>query len=228
MTGGLRHPLLERVGVTHCFGLRTTPVPPGLVRPRQVHGCQVAEPDLGGNLRPEEADAVVSAIPELAVGIATADCVPILACTRSGRVVAAIHAGWRGLAVGVVRAGIGALRLRAASGEGLIAVIGPHIGSCCYEVDEPVCRALRDRFGDELTPALRAARPGHALLDLSRLVRAELLREGLTPECLGTVADSCTRCNADLFHSYRRDGIHAGRLIHYAVASSSASGSGPP
>jgi YfiH family protein len=224
MRCGIRHPLLEQAGVTHCFGLRTTPLPLGLLRPRQVHGRQVAEPDLDGNLRPEEADAVVSAVPGLAVGIATADCVPILACTRSGQVVAAIHAGWRGLAAGVVRAGISALRVRAAAGEALVAVIGPHIGPCCYEVDEPVRRALRRRFGDELMPALRATRPGHALLDLSRLVTAELAREGLTPECRGTVADSCTRCNADLFHSYRRDGVRAGRLVHYAVASASTSG----
>jgi len=218
MNCGLMHPLLEEAGVSHAFGLRHSPAPPGLVRPRQVHGRRVAQPGLDGHLWPEEADAVVSAVPGLPVGIATADCVPILACSRGGDVVAAIHAGWRGLAAGVVGAGMDALRVRAGPTEDLIAVIGPHIGPCCYEVDEPVQRALRSRFGEELEPALRATRPGHALLDLARLVHVELCRLGLPPGRRGALADACTRCNADLFHSYRREGARAGRLIHYVVA----------
>jgi YfiH family protein len=217
MNVGLLHPLLEQAGVRHAFGLRSSPAPPGLVRPRQVHGSRVAEPDLRGCLWPEEADAVVSAVSGLPVGIATADCVPILACSQSGDVVAAIHAGWRGLAAGVVAAGMDALRARAGPAD-LIAVIGPHIGPCCYEVDEPVRRALRSRFGEELEPALQATRPGHALLDLARLVHLELCRLGLPPGRRGVLADACTRCNADLFHSYRRDGARAGRLIHYVAA----------
>jgi len=218
MNCGLLHPLLEQAGVSHAFGLRHSPSPPGVVRPRQVHGSRVAQLDLDGRLWPEEADAVVSAVPGLPVGIATADCVPILACSQSGDVVAAIHAGWRGLAAGVVGAGMDALRVRAGPTEDLIAVIGPHIGPCCYEVDEPVWRALRSRFGEELEPALRATRPGHVLLDLARLVHAELCRLGLPPGRRGALVDACTRCNADLFHSYRRDGARAGRLIHYVVA----------
>ena len=72
-----------------------------MVRPRQVHGIRVAVPQ-DGCAEPDEADAIVSTERSHPVGIVTADCVPVLAASRNGEAVAAIHAGWRGLAAGVV------------------------------------------------------------------------------------------------------------------------------
>jgi hypothetical protein len=152
------------------------------------------------------------------VGVVTADCVPFLVATDTGSAVAAIHAGWRGLAAGVVAAGIEALRAEAAGAPRLVAAIGPHIGACCYEVDEPVLEALAPAFGPQLAAALRPGRPAHAWLDLGQLARSALLRAGLAPDALGALPRACTRCHPERFHSYRRDGVSAGRLYHFIAA----------
>ena len=214
----LRHPLLEAVGVEHGFGLRGLAPPPGLRRPQQVHGAQVAQAAGCLGAAAPRADAVVSALPGVPVGVVTADCVPILVAAEGGRVVAAIHAGWRGLACGVIAAAIEALRAESEGAPRLVAAIGPHIGACCYEVDEPVLEALAPAFGGDLAVALRPARPGHAWLDLGRLTHTALLRAGLAPDALGQLAGACTRCDPVRFHSYRREGAAAGRLHHYIAA----------
>ncbi len=216
---GLRHPLLAAVGVTHAFGERELAPPPGLRRPRQVHGARVARAeDCAGDAAPD-ADAIVSALAGVPIGVVTADCVPILAASEDGQAVAAIHAGWRGLANGVIAAGIEALRSQAGSEQRLVAVIGPHIGACCYEIDEPVWAALAPTFRGELEAALRPARPGHAWLDLGRLAHGALLRAGLAEGSLGKLSRACTHCEPLRFHSFRRDGAGAGRLHHFIQAS---------
>lgn len=213
----MRHEILDDAGVRHGFGTRRSVPPPRVIRPRQVHGVRVAEVrDRGAE--PGEADAIVSADRGCPVGIVTADCVPVLAAARDGSAVAAIHAGWRGLAAGVVEAGIDVLRGRAASGARLLAVVGPCIGICCYEVDDPVMQPLRERFGPELEAASRPAAPGHWMLDLGALVLAELARCGVAAGDRGRLPDACTRCDAERFHSYRRDGEASGRLLHWVQA----------
>ncbi|MGH0031544.1 MAG: polyphenol oxidase family protein [Myxococcota bacterium] len=220
----LTHPLLREAGVEHGFALRDTPMRPDLLRPRQVHGTRVVSAADCRERPPPEADAVVSAEPAVAVGVVTADCVPVLLAARSGRVVAAVHAGWRGLAAGVVAQGVDAVRRNLAIGDGvsepLLAAVGPHIGACCYEVDAPVLDALAARFGP-LGDAQRPVRPGHALLDLGALVARDLVSAGLAAEHVAHLPDACTRCDAQRFHSYRRDGARAGRLWHFVAATPS-------
>jgi len=211
------------------------------VRPRQVHGAAVAEA-VDGAAHPERADAILAARGGPAVAVATADCVPVLLAAPGGEAVAAVHAGWRGLAAGVVEAGTEALARRVhglregplpgepergastaspPAGVGraaLVAGIGPHVGPCCYEVDAPVVEALRRRFGRDLDAALAPSRrggAGHVLLDLGALVRAALLRAGLAGAAIGAAAARCTSCDAERFPSYRRDGPGAGRVVHY-------------
>lgn len=213
----LCHALLEARGVAHGFGLRTTPAPDGLLRPRQVHGCAVVSAAACRAQPAPEADGVVSVEPGVAVGVVTADCVPILLGSPSGAVVAALHAGWRGLARGVIDAGIDALRQHVPAAD-LVAIAGPHIGACCYEVDAPVLEQLEARFDRDLGPALRPARAGHAHLDLGVLVACALDRAGLRAEAVGSFAGACTRCDSERFHSYRRDGPRAGRLFHWICA----------
>ncbi|UCE85560.1 MAG: polyphenol oxidase family protein [Deltaproteobacteria bacterium] len=218
MSPRLTHALLREWAVEHGFGQRGSVPPDGLLRPRQVHGACVELVGESGWEEPPEADAVVSTLPGRPVGVVTADCVPVLAASRCGSAVAAIHAGWRGLAHGVVRRGLDALRAAAPAGAELRAVMGPHIGPCCYEIDAPVGEALYRRFGTKLSAALRPSRPGHHWLDLGRLVRHEIESAELDPECIGSLPASCTRCDAARFHSYRRDGVRAGRLVHYICA----------
>lgn len=220
MSGWLRHPLLEELGVTHGFGTRHATAPAGLVRPRQVHGARVirlssvsiAAPGLLG-----DADAVVSELPGVPVGVVTADCMPVLLATPSGRV-AAVHAGWRGLAAGVVAAACEVLSEVAADAALAVAVVGPHVGADCYEVDAPVVDALAPRFGGALEAALAPTRPGHWRLALARLARVELERAGLSPSRIGWFEGSCTACDPARFESFRRDGAGAGRLHHFAIA----------
>lgn len=212
----LREPLLEALGVQHGFGTRGSPAPAELLRPRQVHGAAVVRAGECRRDPPPEADAVVAIGPGAAVGVVTADCVPLLLAGPGGRAVAAVHAGWRGLAAGVVEAGVAGLcRAADAPPARLRAAVGPHIGPCCYEVDGPVLDALEQRLGRALEAALRPSRAGHALLDLGALAAAALRQAGLVEAGVGRSAALCTRCDPERFHSYRRDGPRAGRLLHF-------------
>ena len=215
----LRHALLSNIGVDHGFGLRGLAELAGLRCPRQVHGVAVATAQqCAGQDPPPEADAVVSEQIGVRVAVVTADCLPILLAGDRGRVVAAVHAGWRGLAGGVIGACLAALRERLGKSEGVAAVIGPHIGKCCYEVDEPVLGAFEERFSETLPRALRQTRPGHAQLDLGLLAREALRAEGVESDRIGFLAGACTACDAERFYSYRRDGPETGRLVHFIAA----------
>ena len=164
----IEHPLLHACGVRHGFGTRGDAPPAGLVRPRQVHGARVAQrrSECARRHRRRRGRSRAPARAGRAWSRPTA--CPCSPRARTARAVAAIHAGWRGLAAGVIEAGIDALR-RAAPGQTLRAVIGPHIGPCCYEIDAPVLDALR-YFDADLDAATTASRPGHHCLDLGALV----------------------------------------------------------
>jgi len=213
------HPLLGERGIEHGFGTRGSRPPEGLFLPKQVHSSFVAS-WIHAEQRPgpdKVADAAVTADPGSAVGVVTADCVPILVATENGAAVGAIHAGWRGFASGVVDEGLKALR-RIASGQNLYAVVGPHIGACCYEVDDPVVEALRPGFGSSLSETLESSRPGHYQLDLGALAALALARGLISPTRQGRFRDGCTRCHPEHFHSHRRDAEAAGRMTHWVRA----------
>ncbi len=214
MSDGFReHPLLTERGVAHGFGTRGARAPDGVVRPRQVHGDRAVLAPVRGFDEVPDADAILSVHPGPTVAVVTADCVPIL--VAAGHAVAAVHAGWRGLARGVIPAALELLADHAA-GAPPRAVIGPHIG-CCYEIDAPVVNGLGERFGDELDAALTPSRPGHHRLDLARLTRRDLERAGVDAQHVAEITPSCTFCDAEHFHSYRRDGDDAGRLLHFVT-----------
>ena len=215
----LREPLLEARGVVHAFAVLAGQEPGRLGRAAQVHGALVvrAEDCLAAD-SPPEADAVLSLTPGVGAAVVTADCVPVLLCVPDGSAVAALHAGWRGLAAGVIQAGVEALvSASGTSAREQSAGIGPHAGACCYEVDEPVLDALAVRHSEVLREAAQPVRPGHAMLDLGAVVRAALLAAGLDSEAVGSAAFACTCCDPRRFPSYRRDGPRAGRLVHFAA-----------
>ena len=216
----IRHPLLDAAAVAHGFGTRDCVAPAALVRARQVHGRDVVRVTQPADTLVGDADALVCDVPGLAIGVVTADCLPVLIAAPSGAVAAA-HAGWRGLAAGVLAATVAALREIAPDADRAIAVIGPHVRPCCYEVDEPVVRALAARFGDAVDAALRETRAGHCEIDLARLARLDLESAGLASERIAAIPDACTACDPERFHSFRRDGPGAGRLFHFVMARAS-------
>jgi len=154
-------------------------------------------------------DALVTADPGLWLAIYAADCVPVLVLDEATPAIAAIHAGWRGTAAGVVPAALD--RMRTAFGTAAAqcrVVLGPAIGGCCYEVDAPVARAME---GATWWPeAARPTAPGRWHLDLRTAIRRQLIELGVPADHIAIVP-YCTSCRADLFFSYRRDGV-TGRM----------------
>ena len=176
---------------------------------RQVHGTSVVTARRGGG-RPE-ADGLVSATPGILVGVVTADCVPVLLIDPRRRAVAAVHAGWRGAAAGVLETAVGYLaETYDCLPADLEAAIGPAIGGCCYEVGPEVADAFRARSGD-LTAAAWRHGVGRPHLDLRRVAQLLLLAAGV-PEV--AILGPCTACDRT-YHSYRRDGATAGRQLSF-------------
>ena len=170
---------------------------------KQVHGRVVRPAPWTG--RPE-ADAAVADRPGLLLGIETADCLPVLIVDPRRRAVAAAHAGWRGTAAGVAQAAVGALVSAGSDPADLLVALGPGIGPCCYEVGDE----LRSTFAPEFFRPGPRARPH---LDVRAANRRQLEEAGLRPERIHGV-DHCTHCRSDLYHSYRREGKGAGRMIN--------------
>lgn len=175
---------------------------------RQVHGIRVvdAKSVLGQHSAPE-ADASVATEPGIVCAIMTADCMPVLLADRQGRVVGAAHAGWRGLAAGVIEATVE--RMREVGAAELSAWLGPGIGPACFEVGDDVLRAF-DRLGDEALGAFAAikSKPGKYLADLPRLARLALSAAGVTHVMGG---DYCTMSEPENFYSFRRERV-TGRM----------------
>ncbi len=218
-SGYLRHSLLDDLAIEHGFGTRDSVVPGELVRPKQVHGAEVVRSTAQHAGDQREADAIATRVTDRSVGVLTADCVPILVAAHDGRGVAAIHAGWRGLAAGVVEAGVAALRELCEPEARLVAAIGPRIGVCCYEVDRPVLDAMTQRFTNaEIERACVETRPGHARVDLAALCQLALQHSGIAPADHAALDEACTACDAERFHSYRRDAEAAGRLAHFITS----------
>jgi hypothetical protein len=213
LDGPLRDPLLDALGIAHGFGQRETTAPSDAAFPKQVHGIAVHEHRVCVDPR-VDADAILTREAGASIGIVTADCVPILVAHRDGDSVAAIHAGWRGLAAGVIEAGVRAVAAGGDVGE-CVAAIGPAARGCCYEVDEPVRAGLRERYATLLDGVLVPGRAGRFQLDLPVLAGRVLEKNGVEKHQIGTAARLCTICAPDRFESYRRDGSAAGRLRHF-------------
>lgn len=163
---------------------------------RQVHGIAVADLDV---LNTEvEADAGVARRPGIVCAVLVADCLPVLLASEAGDVVGVAHAGWRGLAAGVIEATLEAMR--AAPGR-VIAWLGPAIGPQAYEVGDEVREAFLGR--DEAAGgAFSPVRAGHWLLDLYAAARQRLASRGVTRVFGGVF---CTHSDPERFFSYRRD-----------------------
>lgn len=186
----------------------------------QVHGASVhlvlPSPDAGGATRSSgpdapiepRADAAVTGAPGVVLAVLTADCLPVLLADARGRAVAIAHAGWRGLALGVVERSVEALRAQAGAGADVLAWLGPGIGPHAFEVGEDVLHAFCDDDPGCAAAFAPGPREGKWLADLYALARVRLARAGVRRVSGG---GHCTVGEPERFYSYRRDGS-SGRM----------------
>ncbi len=180
---------------------------------RQVHGKEVIDTDRTAIDATTCGDALVSSVPGILLAIRTADCVPILIATADGKVVAAVHAGWRGIVADVIGATISSVRTRTA--VPLVAAIGPCIGHDSFEVGAEVLDTFEARFGRETSLYQRGV-SGKGFVDLRAAARLQLLRNGVGSSI--DVSDRCTVRDGDEFFSHRRDHGRTGRMIAIIAA----------
>ncbi len=171
----------------------------------QVHGIDVAVVPRPGR---GPADAVVTFTRRVACAVLVADCMPVMLASRVGDRVGVAHAGWRGLAAGVIEAAVAALDCKPAE---LVAWLGPAIGPSAFEVGSEVRDAFLDRDSGAAA-AFRPGRDGRWLADLPALARRRLAAAGVADVHGGNL---CTFSDPVRFYSYRRDGA-TGRMAALA------------
>jgi YfiH family protein len=176
---------------------------------KQVHGTEVLEL-LGDDGVGQVADGVHSRVRAVPCAVLTADCLPVLLCDRQGTQVAAVHAGWRGLAAGILGRAVACFE---APAEELLVYLGPAIGPAHFEVGQDVYQAFALLFsrldGDWRERFRPSARSGHFYADLYGLARAALAASGVRQIYGGQF---CTYAESDRFYSFRRDGA-TGRMV---------------
>ncbi|MBN1548598.1 MAG: peptidoglycan editing factor PgeF [Syntrophaceae bacterium] len=175
-------------------------------RARQIHSNRAfvindEEPEAVGQI---EADALVTGKRNLLMTVWVADCVPILLAHEHGLCVAAVHAGWRGLAGGIIRAALETMKsIYGAPSAAITASVGPAIGPCCYEVGHDVSERIAVSCGDS---SVVSVRKGRIFADLHSAAKLQLLAAGVKASSI-EVANFCTHCRDDIFYSRRRGNL---------------------
>ena len=203
-----------------------------LVAMKQIHSALI-HPFASVLAQPCKGDASTTKQPGLLLGVQTADCVPILLVDPKKRVVAAIHAGWRGTLARITQKTVGRMQYQfGCRAADLLAAIGPSIGPCCYEVGAEFVTKFTAQFpdapdyfdeartGDEPNPLqwLNMKPPGHqpppknVHLDLRKANHSQLAAAGLRAKNI-FISELCTACRNDLFFSYRKEGPVSGRML---------------
>jgi hypothetical protein len=195
----------------HQFGTATAAPEGGFLTLNQIHSSRVVDALRGSD--GQEGDALVACEPGVRIAVKTADCVPILLADPVVRLVAAVHAGWRGTLKDVAGQTVRHLCSRYGSDPAnLLAALGPSIGPCCYEVGPDVSLLFQD-----LSPA-RKDRQGRAFVDLREANAALLRRAGVAAAHIDAAGAPCTFCGGPEFHSWRRDRVAGVRMFSVIAA----------
>ncbi len=204
----LTTPNLAKLGwLTHGFGFRDTVYPPGITTVHQIHSCAVISVVGPGGDRLAEADGLVCGEGGLLVGVRTADCVPVLLADTRTQAVAAVHAGWRGTAGGIISVALRKMEEQFGTRPAdVLAAVGPSIGLCCYEVGPEVARQFAT-WRPELEHATVPTK-----IDLQTINADQIRSVGVTGIW---VSRECTQCETARYFSYRREREQAGRMLSY-------------
>lgn len=186
---------------------------------QQIHTNNVriiSEADLGKGIIKEQdftdVDGLISAIPSSALITQYADCVPLAFYDTAKKIIATSHAGWRGTAAEIGKVTVDMLCSRFGSDpRDIIAGIGPSIGQCCYEVDDPVYSAMAKIPYMPIGEIFKEKPNGKYMLDLRLANKIILMNAGIPAENID-VADICTNCNSEHLHSHRATGGRRGNL----------------
>ncbi|MGO4705491.1 peptidoglycan editing factor PgeF [Microvirga sp. 2MCAF38] len=167
----------------------------------QIHSADVVVADGPWTGERPKADAMVTKVPGIALGISTADCGPVLFCDPEASVIGAAHAGWKGALTGVLEATIGAMENLGARREHIVAVLGPTISQAAYEVGADFVERFAEMDSDNRRFFIPSIREGHAQFDLPAYIGSRLGAAGI-----GEFADLglCTYSDEERFYSYRR------------------------
>jgi YfiH family protein len=185
-----------------------------IVTMRQVHGNHILDIRDKHLKEASEADGMVSGEREIFLGVLTADCVPILFNVPDKKLVAGLHAGWRGTLAGITTKMVNHLRERFDVEPASVEVaMGPAIGPCCYEIGTDVSNSIVQKWGGTAKKTLQL-RDGKSYLDLRQLNRLQLEEAGVPSEKTYQIGP-CTSCAANDFFSYRRQKKKNGLQISF-------------
>jgi YfiH family protein len=185
---------------------------PSLLRLQQVHGDRIfVAKEPVSLLAPGEYDGAVTDSTQVALSIVTADCLPILIYEQSKKIIGAVHAGWRGASLGILRNALAAIQQTfGGSPRGCIVLMGPALRPCCFEIQHDVLKILQERLS--YWPQVINTIQNRFYFDLQLTNLLQATQMGVPHENIWTV-DLCTFCHPAWFHSYRRDKSQAGRMI---------------
>jgi YfiH family protein len=175
----------------------------------RIHILEANEP---ADLKPE-ADAIATDLPNRALAIRVADCLPILMVDPAQKIIAAVHAGWRGALARIGAKTIAGLQEKYGTDpRDLIAAVGPGIRPCCFEVGAEVQAQFAAEFPGEKIWTPHPERENKFYIDLPGVIRIQLTKSGMSGKNIFEL-NKCTSCHRDEFFSYRAEGAAAGRMM---------------
>jgi len=174
-----------------------------LVIPKQAHGHKVQFCKASGELA--DTDAIISNSENIVLSIQVADCIPLFILEKKSKIFGLVHAGWRGTAKRIVSKTIHEINKHGGCQKDIMALIGPSIKQCCFEIGPEVAKEFSNDF-------LVKGNGDRSFLDLQGVVKKELMNAGIKIENIIDL-DECTCCQPEKYYSYRRNGNRAGRMI---------------